>query len=240
MYKPNYKSKCCKADVIVSSGVPDFENQKDSKGQTLHYECTKCKKACDIAEEIKMPKLPKMPKSLKKRLDKNRRWRARQVKKGIKTDFGKGLAVCLVKFSSHLQNEWVRRIEAVDFFYRRLKGDRKKLEKYDRSIKEAVEYSDILMKFRKTSNKWISEEMELWANGASDHLYEMRVPEEWEKDLIGKKVAELQNLGLKIGHGFTKIIWTVRDLRKLSDLTEEIAFLLDKKIRLNPDKGMYS
>lgn len=50
MYKPNYKSKCCKAEVIILGGVPDFGNEY-KKGQTFHYECKKCGKACDVLEE---------------------------------------------------------------------------------------------------------------------------------------------------------------------------------------------
>ena len=42
------KSKCCKAPVKVVSGEPDFIGWGD--GITMHYECTKCHEACDIAQ----------------------------------------------------------------------------------------------------------------------------------------------------------------------------------------------
>ena len=53
MYKPNYKSKCCKAEIKLESGVPDFEGEdKDSRiGQTYCFICKKCGKPCDILEE---------------------------------------------------------------------------------------------------------------------------------------------------------------------------------------------
>ena len=44
--------------------------------------------------------------------------------------------------------------------------------------------------------------IELWANGASDHLYEIEVPEgdDWKE--IAFMVEELKELGLEMGHGF--------------------------------------
>jgi len=42
----------------------------------------------------------------------------------------------------------------------------------------------------------------LWANGASDHLYEIEVPQGSNWDEIRKQVKALQDKALEIGHGF--------------------------------------
>ena len=181
-----------------------------------------------------------MPKSLKKKLIQQRKWKARQRKKGIKTDFGRGLVICLVKFSAHFDNWMWRHIQHVDFFYHRLKGNRKKLDHYDRSIADSVAFAEITMPIWKTAEKWISQEIELWANGASDHLYEIKIPKEWEGTKLAGKIEKLQDLGLKMGHGFTGKSWTFNDLENLRKLTEEVSVLIDKKISLRPDKGIYS
>lgn len=48
---PNYKSKCCGEEVIISSGIPDFESKNEIVGQTFHFECSKCKKPCDVLDK---------------------------------------------------------------------------------------------------------------------------------------------------------------------------------------------
>jgi len=64
MYKPNYKSKCCKAKVRVVNenivknpfknvfvlGVKNYERKLNKTGQTFYYICQKCHKPCDILE----------------------------------------------------------------------------------------------------------------------------------------------------------------------------------------------
>lgn len=41
----NLKSQCCRADVRLV-GMPDFD--EDKYPTTVHYECKKCGKSCDI------------------------------------------------------------------------------------------------------------------------------------------------------------------------------------------------
>ena len=76
--------------------------------------------------------------------------------------FGRGLVICLVKFSEHFENVWARRIldkDCSEFFY--------------------------------AAN---------WADGASDHLLEIKVPsgESWNE--IREKVEELQSICLQLTH----------------------------------------
>ena len=84
-----------------------------------------------------------------------------------------------------------------------------------------------------------SERIETWANGASDHLYEIEVPEGKEWDRIRKKVKELQDKGLEMGHGFTGKKWTMEDFGELIELTHEIALMIDKKLGLKAQIGSW-
>ena len=126
-----------------------------------------------------------------------------------KSQFGKGLVVCLVKFHQHFSPEYLKEInickEALSSYY----GDEKAL----------------------------SRGITLWANGASDHLYEIKTPggKEWEG--VRQKVKELQDSGLEMGHGmasYTKnIIYTLKDVERLRELTEEILMAVNNKLKLN-------
>jgi len=109
------------------------------------------------------------------------------------SEFGSGLAICLVKFAEHFENQMATRI------HEQSKGD----------------------------GAALSREIELWANGASDHLYHIKVPKKWARTVFGKKVAELQHKGLEMGHGFTGKAWTFENFSELQKLTREIASTLD-------------
>ena len=78
-----------------------------------------------------------------------------------------------------------------------------------------------------------------WANGATDHLYEIETPNGKKWDPIRQKVVELRDYGLEIGHGFTSKQYTFEDTEKLFDLSNEIAFEIDKLIGLDPDLGKW-
>ena len=84
-----------------------------------------------------------------------------------------------------------------------------------------------------------SDAVSMFFNGASDHLYEIEVPESWAGTDIDTKVKELQSLGLEIGHGFTNKKWSKDDFHKAYELLEEIALLIDIKIGLIPQKGQW-
>ena len=129
-----------------------------------------------------------------------------------KSEFGKGLVICLVKFAEH---------------FMKLQND---LETYK--------------KMHKQNPKLFAEShaINMWANGASDHLYEIEVPEGKEWDSIRKKVLGLQKTGLDMGHGCglmgTKK-YTKEDVFKLMDLTREIALDIDKKLGLKAEIGQW-
>lgn len=85
-----------------------------------------------------------------------------------------------------------------------------------------------------------------WFNGASDHLYELEIPVEWKKRKLGKKLKELQDLALDIGHGNLGLMdsnhkkaekFAKASYDKCVLLVKEIAFLLDKELGFKPIKG---
>ena len=126
-----------------------------------------------------------------------------------RSQFGKGLVVCLVKFYQHFSPEYLKEINICKEAFSSHYGNEKAL----------------------------SRGITLWANGASDHLYEIEAPKgkEWEE--VRQKVKELQDSGLEMGHGiacYTKnIIYTLKDVERLRELTEEILMAVNNKLKLN-------
>ena len=86
-----------------------------------------------------------------------------------------------------------------------------------------------------------SHSVEVWANGASDHLYEITVPKKWKDTELERKVLELKEKGLEMGHGFTGKKWVKQDIYNLGYLAEEIAVMIDGKIGLKRivDRGQW-
>ena len=80
-----------------------------------------------------------------------------------------------------------------------------------------------------------SEIIKLWANGASDHLYEMYTPDTDEWKDIRAKVKILKDTGLQMGHGFMdSYTYTKASALDLFTLAEDIALDIDHLIGL-PD-----
>lgn len=125
------------------------------------------------------------------------------------SEFGKGLVICLVKFAEH------------NWRWCEMKRSNEEMRK---------KRPDLFSK---------SDAVEMYFNSASDHLYEIEVPKEWVGTDIDKKVRELRELGLKIGHGFTGEKWTEDVVEKASVLCREIALLIDKKLGLEAELGQW-
>ena len=125
------------------------------------------------------------------------------------SEFGKGLVLCLVKFAEH---RW--RWQEDKALWKKMQKD------------NSGHFSE-------------SHAVEMHMNGASDHLYEIEVPEAWKKKKIGKLVKKLQDKGLEMGHGFTGKTWTEEDITEVYKLTQEIAMLIDKELGLKPQKGTW-
>ena len=86
----------------------------------------------------------------------------------------------------------------------------------------------------------LSQKIRIWANGASDHLYEIGVPQELELTELGRKVAELRELGLTMGHGFReREVYTMKHVEKLRSLVKEISLEIDRRLGLDGDWGQW-
>lgn len=126
-----------------------------------------------------------------------------------KSEFGKGLVVCLAKFYQHFSPEYLKEINICKEVFSSRYGNEKAL----------------------------SRGITLWANGASDHLYEIEAPEGKEWNDVREKVKILQDSGLEMGHGIAcymkDIIYTLKDIERLRELTEEILMAVNNKLKLN-------
>jgi len=72
-----------------------------------------------------------------------------------------------------------------------LKDQSVDLRQYDISVQRSVEkFKAIYLKTCGDAKAGLSDMIELWANGATDHFYDMRVPKEWENTKLAKKVTE--------------------------------------------------
>jgi len=141
-----------------------------------------------------------------------------------KSEFGKGLAVCLLHFANHWDNDMWQRVMRLEAS--RQEGTIPEDESSMISIYGTIEAA-------------ISSQITFWANGAADHLYEMEAPTSPEWSGVAHKVKMLKEIGLEMGHGFTNQQYTVEDTRDLFRLGKEIALEIDKLIGLEPDEGRY-
>ena len=141
-----------------------------------------------------------------------------------KSEFGKGLAVCLLHFANHWDNDMWQRVMRLEAS--RQEGTIPEDESSMISIYGTIEAA-------------ISSQITLWANGATDHLYEMEAPTSPEWSSVAHKVKVLKEIGIEMGLGFTNQQYTVEDTRDLFRLGKEIALEIDKLIGLEPDEGRY-
>jgi len=158
------------------------------------------------------------------------------MKEKEESEFGSGLVVNLVKVSEHLHFEGrMHQIYAVD---RWITNGMKEGELS--SDTEAIElFKRIELKIYKEPKKALAYLIETWANGASDHLYGMQIPKDWHNLAVAKRIRELRELGLKMGHGFSGTLWTVNDITKLRRLIQKISLAIDKKLGLESDWGQW-
>ena len=157
------------------------------------------------------------------------------------SEFGKGLTICLAKFSAHFMQDSLHRLSILQKYIDSDEKTRK--EMISVNPPSSVNYGNImnwlrfeindLMPIWGTPEKLLSHEVSMWINGASDHLYDIEVPEGKDWDEIRKKVKKLQNDAFAIRGNFKeKNIYTLTDIDELQLLTMEICVLIDKKIGL--------
>ena len=171
-----------------------------------------------------------------------------------KTEFGGGLAVCLVKFARHFENDMAQRIRTAHAYATQIinTGGTATLEELKNiditrlnhirlfvacEMKVQIEMEPALAR-EEQYKRALSHLITLWANGATDHLYEMKVPPGMEKTKLGKAIVKLKSAGLDMGHGFkSTVTYTFDDFIDLINQTVKIAAMIDKALKLKPDFG---
>lgn len=104
-----------------------------------------------------------------------------------KSDFGKGLVVCLAKFYEHFGNDMLVKANFCKRISEMSEKDQKKVMSknpppnlnYGKDLNEWFKlWKTKLVPIYGNIEAKISSDLTLWANGASDHLYEIEVPKD--------------------------------------------------------------
>lgn len=161
-----------------------------------------------------------------------------KIKNSGTSEFGRGLCICLVKFAEHAESgPFMGIIRSAHLWHERLKEDDNALQKYGKDIQsDVVLFKNIYLRNR-TYEEAISHLIQMWFNAASDHLYEIEVPEQWKDTRLGNLIKQLQNFGLRIGHEFHNELYTFDDIITVMDFVREIALEIDRFLGLQPDIG---
>lgn len=120
----------------------------------------------------------------------------------MKSEFGRGVVVCLAKFSEHMSDDMAR------------------------AVTEAIAG-------KPTLPISLSSTIELWANGASDHFYEL------DRKMAGPRLIQLADLMLRIGHGFTGEKWGPPTWRQIHTLWQEACLEVDTKLGVDAEWGTW-
>ena len=166
------------------------------------------------------------------------------------SEFGRGLVVCLAKFYQHFSNDSIARIKSFVNFSKRPENEQEKI--ISDNPPPSLQYGSINQEFKwwltqtvpiyGSKEDAISSNIVTWANGASDHLYEIKAPKGKEWKEMRKIVKELQEKGLDMGHGnglMGKAKYTYDDIISLQNLTEKALLLVDEILGLKPDWGTW-
>lgn len=164
-----------------------------------------------------------------------------------KSEFGKGFAYNIALFTKHFENHFARLVGQLQWIKEMPEKKRKLVlsdnppAKYDygKDIELAKFYWKEILPIWGTPERLVSQQIEMWANGASDHLYELEIPEHLEKKKIGQLARKLQSKALEIGHGFRGKTYKYKDFVWMQQTALEIMLLLDKELGLKPEKGEY-
>jgi hypothetical protein len=123
---------------------------------------------------------------------------------GQKSEFGEGTVLCLMYWVKHWENDSMTRVR--EAIHAQKSGQKPK------SVIDSVSHT-----------------LQTWANGASDHLYGIKVPSKARPELA-RAINTLRDKALKMGHGLGGNKWTEADLDDLWELTKKVALGLDIQI----------
>jgi hypothetical protein len=162
------------------------------------------------------------------------------------SEFGKGFIYNLVLFVHHIDNLLSQRISNCAFVMKQTEERKEKIlsefpeKKYEYGFNKEVKWwYEKIVPIWDSPEKALSQEIQLWASGASDHLYEMEIPPQFKRKKLGKLAGWLQDFGLEMGHGIigNDRIYTADDYQKIWETVKEIVLLIDKELGVKPIKG---
>lgn len=195
----------------------------------------------DKESQKRLKELTKMAKKLSKRFPK---------RKNTGSDFGKGLVYNLALFAGHFGNDMFQHARQFSWLMNMPKAEREKVmspnpdpkHNYGKDMEYVIWRYKKFAEIYKTPEEDLNSQITLWANGASDHLYEIQVPEKWKGTKLGNKILKLQKDGLDMGHGRGLMgdkTYKIEDLWNLVKLTNEIGRMIDKELGVESTKAVY-
>jgi len=146
---------------------------------------------------------------------------ARRLRGVEPSEFGRGFIQQLLYFVEHFGRADVQEIYSL---HRHQQGEIS-LEVLERSCPGVV----TTLQVYKDIGEALSSKISLFLNGASDHLYDLVIPESLPKD-IQEKAKELRELAVDLGHGrglMDKSVCTMENFQKIQRLSFDVARMVD-------------
>jgi hypothetical protein len=140
---------------------------------------------------------------------------------GSDSEFGRGVVVCLAKFSEHLANEHARAITS-GITWQKMSPERQRRWRAESGRGH----------IRRVESIGLSKMIEMWANGASDHFFGL-------SDQAPGPLQELAAFTLLVGHGFQEEEWTAGTWKRILELWKESCLAVDRQLGVEPDWGQW-
>lgn len=165
----------------------------------------------------------------------------------VKSEFGRGFIYNLFLFIYHINNDMACRISNIAVVIKQsedIRGEILKdnpLDKYNYGFNKNVKWwFEKIVPIWGSPEKALSHEITTWASGASDHFYELEIPQSFKKTKIGKIANDIKEKWLTIGHGFRdKEIYTYEDYISLWEDIKLLGRLIDEKLGIKSQKGQW-
>jgi hypothetical protein len=163
------------------------------------------------------------------------------------SDFGQGLVYNIALWCCHISNPQAEQIRSRHFILQKPEGERELILSdnppdslnYGKKNKELKWWFESIVPIYGTPEKALSSDISMWANGASDHFYDVQIPEAWKKKAIGKHIAELADKALDMGHGYKDVVYTYDDFKELLVLTKKVCLGIDKELGVKTIKAQW-
>jgi hypothetical protein len=153
------------------------------------------------------------------------------------SEFGRGVVVCLAKFSEHLWEGGVYTERLIreyagwtDAERARCQAEAQRFPRGDAAQKLGRMYlAEIGHRDRELN---LSRLIVMWMHGACDHFYDL------DDDKAPAPLRELAALTIRIGRGFIVTEpWTLETVERIRELWRESCLALDRQLGVEPDWG---